>query len=153
MRKFVWISAASVLAGGAVWYELNCGEDAMAQEREPAPACCATDSAADEPAIACTIGDPAVMQERKTETERLFGHAQEIVETDGGYALKFNCKLAEDLFSYARFESECCAFIEFSLRFERDHGPVWLELSGSPEAKEVIAAMLPTLPAIATRQE
>jgi hypothetical protein len=136
-----WSAVAAVI-GGAIWYETSCGGTAMAQTTEPAAACCAADEKMEDAAIACTITDAAVMKERVAETKRLFSAAHETIETDSGYKFKFDRALAEDLFAYARFESDCCTFIEFTLTFERNNGPLWLELSGSPEAKKVIASML-----------
>lgn len=141
MRTGLWIGAAAVVVGGVFWVESHCGDVAMAQHESTAAACCAADT--DEPAIACTITDATAMQERKAETERLFRAAQKMVEIEHGYKLKFDRAVAEDLFDYARFESDCCAFIEFSITFERNHGPVWLELSGSSHAKRFIRSMLP----------
>lgn len=115
----------------------------MAQEHVCTADCCAAESKSDDAAIACTITDPDLMAVRRAETARLFNAAIERVETERGYKLKFDRSLAQDLFDYARFESDCCAFIEFTLTFKRNNGPVWLELSGSEEAKAVIREMLP----------
>lgn len=143
MRKLA-IAAALAMAIGGTWYETTHGGTVMAQSTECANACCAVDVKVEEAPLACTITDPSAMKERLLETERLFKLALETIETETGYKMKFDRAHAADLFAYAQFESDCCGFIEFSITFERNNGPVWLHLAGSNDAKVIIASMLPS---------
>ena len=141
MRYAAWIAATVVAAGGVYWIESYCGESAMAQEAKESAACCAADTAVSEAPVACTITDADVLKERIALTEQLFGAAQKTVETENGYRLKFDRELAPEVFDYAQFESDCCAFVEFTITFEPNHGAVWLGLFASPDANPVLDEM------------
>lgn len=116
---------------------------AMAQENVCTQECCAGTPVNSEPAVACTITDAALMEERREKTRHLVETAKETVETENGYKLKFDRSMASELFDYAQFESQCCTFIEFSLTWERGRASIWLELAGSSDqAKAVIREMV-----------
>ena len=77
---------------------------------------------------------------------------------DGGYVLVSNSETVEGGASALRFPAEaetlsllatfvdlerrCCAFLRFELTVEPDGGPVWLELTGPPGAREFLQAEL-----------
>ncbi len=46
--------------------------------------------------------------------------------------------IVEELGRLIDFERICCAFLNFSLRVKAAGGPIWLELTGSDEAKNFL---------------
>ena len=42
-----------------------------------------------------------------------------------------------------RAERSCCPFLEFTLRFDQELGPVWLEIRGPAGTREFLEALLP----------
>ncbi len=64
----------------------------------------------------------------------------EVRELDDGYALRFPAEagIVEELGRFIAFERVCCAFLDFSLRVTAGDGPIWLELTGSSEAKNFL---------------
>lgn len=48
----------------------------------------------------------------------------------------------EELARFIDFERACCAFLDFTLRVENSDGPIWLELSGSAEAKRFLEPVI-----------
>jgi hypothetical protein len=87
--------------------------------------------------VCCTLPE-ASLRARLTEIEGTIGkQIAEIRELDDGYALRFRAEpgIVEDLGRFIAFEHECCAFLDFSLRVEAGDGPIWLQLTGSGEAK------------------
>ena len=64
---------------------------------------------------------------------------------DSGYALAFRDAPADLIMKMAEFiafDRLCCAFLEHGIVIEADGGPTWLNFTGGPGAKEVIAADL-----------
>ena len=63
---------------------------------------------------------------------------------DAGYALEFSADEAvlEDVFRLIQLERQCCAFLQFELTLEPDHGPVWLSLTGPEGTKAFLENVL-----------
>jgi len=89
--------------------------------------------------VACTLPEPAQRARRDGIDRTLAREIAEIRELSDGYALRFEPRpgLVEDLGRFIDAERLCCAFLDFSLRV-RGAGPVWLELTGSGEAKSFL---------------
>ena len=70
----------------------------------------------------------------------IFGAAQEVCELPNGYA--FRLPNAPGMFlALAQFvenERLCCPFFGFALEVEQHSGPLWLRLTGSQEAKQLL---------------
>ena len=98
-----------------------------------------TDEATFDIDIACSL--PAAEQaERGQEFERLFADAEDVSELADGYALKFPNRDAWITRAVDPIvaERKCCPFFGFTLTFEPDGGPVWLDITGPGEVKAFI---------------
>lgn len=73
-------------------------------------------------------------------TEQLHSAIVEKRELDEGFAFRIcNSRLPpSEIVEWIILEQRCCPFLAFELRLEADQGPVWLQLSGSPGAKNII---------------
>jgi hypothetical protein len=90
--------------------------------------------------IYCTLPD-ADLRERVGELEDTVAKKiVEVRELDNGYALRFPAEagIVEQLGRFIAFERVCCTFLNFFLRVEAGDGPIWLELTGSNEAKKFL---------------
>jgi hypothetical protein len=89
---------------------------------------------------ACTL-DAAAFAERRARWEALAERALAGREsTPGGVRLRYRAEpgVAGELRELVRLEGECCAFLDLRLRDEG--GGITLEVSGPPEAAQVIEA-------------
>ena len=90
--------------------------------------------------VHCTLPE-ADLRERVAEIEDAIAKKiVEVCELNDGYALRFPAEsgIVEQLFRFIALEHLCCAFLNFSLRVKAGDGPVWLELTGSEEAKKFL---------------
>ena len=92
----------------------------------------------------CTLPEPD-LRARTAEIDA--GLAKKIVavrELDAGYALQFAAApgIIEELGRFIQFERGCCSFLDFTLRVSREDGPVWLELTGSDDAKSFLQPVI-----------
>ena len=74
--------------------------------------------------------------------EALFSVVQEVTELPNGYRFRLPGEsqvwmLASD---WVALERLCCPFFDFSLTIEREHGPIYLTLSGREGVKPFIMA-------------
>jgi hypothetical protein len=65
---------------------------------------------------------------------------QNVRELPDGYEFEFpeDDETFQLLSEWAAQERKCCPFLDISLRFDRDHGPLWLRLTGREGVKEFI---------------
>lgn len=63
-------------------------------------------------------------------------------ELPNGYAFAFpnDAKTFAMLAQWVEEERRCCPFFEITLRFEKEGGPLWMELTGRPGTKQFIEA-------------
>jgi hypothetical protein len=83
----------------------------------------------------------AELRERVAELEGIIARKiVEVRELDDGYALRFPTEagIVEELGRFIAFERVCCAFLNFALLVKAAGGPIWLELTGSDEAKSYL---------------
>ncbi len=94
--------------------------------------------------IACTLTDAAFQQRRAGVLQRIQERVQSLKPLDTGYALQFAADEAvlEDVFRLIQLERQCCAFLQFELTIEPDHGPVWLSLTGPDGTKAFLENVL-----------
>jgi hypothetical protein len=101
------------------------------------------DDAAPDPPIGCSLAalGPDGRRRQKALLEMVRGHVLETAELADGYALRLPAEatLFRDLAEWVALERRCCAFAEFTLEWRRDD-TVWVRVTGSPGAKEVLAA-------------
>lgn len=94
--------------------------------------------------FACRLTD-SELRERRSAVLREAGRAVlETRELANGFAYRFP---AEDVWlsELARLiglERQCCPFLTFQLTAEPENGPIWLEVTGPPEAKAFLAEFL-----------
>lgn len=90
--------------------------------------------------VCCTLPEAALRTRLAEIEDTIAQHIAEVRELANGYALRFRAApgIVEDLGRFIAFERECCAFLDFSLRVGAGDGPVWLELTGSGEAKSFL---------------
>ena len=84
-----------------------------------------------------------VQQERQRVLSRqLRADVEEVVELEDGYAFRHSPDRSV-LLAMAEFvanERLCCPFFEFGITVERAGGAVWLRITGTGEAKQVLGA-------------
>ena len=61
-------------------------------------------------------------------------------ELPDGFAFQMDTKQIDtgQLTEWIELERQCCPFFEFEIRWTRQHGAVWLNLSGPEGVKEFI---------------
>ena len=94
--------------------------------------------------IACnpTALDAGQRERKRALQKRLRADVREIREIEGGYAFKHSSE-PEVLLALAELvalERLCCPFFEFGIEIEREGGPLWLRMTGSESAKEILRA-------------
>ena len=93
--------------------------------------------ACDMTAIAAEQRDPHQANVRK-----LFSAVTEVQEIADGYKFRLS-NTSEILMTAAEFmtlERLCCSFFNFRLEIEREHGAVWLDITGREGVKPFIVA-------------
>ncbi|HYJ80413.1 MAG TPA: hypothetical protein VEW03_12450 [Longimicrobiaceae bacterium] len=94
--------------------------------------------------VACAL-PPADLEERRAGAlGALAAAVLERRELPDGWALRFAPEAGRvpELARVVELERACCAFLRFRLTVEPAQGPVWLELTGPPGAKELLAELL-----------
>lgn len=92
--------------------------------------------------VACTLTADALADRRTGVLAPLGRAVLERREVEDGWAFRFAPEpgRVEALARVVEMERACCAFLRFRIQVEPAGGPVWLELTGPPAAKEMIAA-------------
>ena len=92
--------------------------------------------------VACTLTEPELAARRAGVLAAIRRDQQEARWLPDGVALRFTGepdRLAM-LAAFIDLERRCCAFLRFRLTVEPGGGPVWLELTGPPGARDFLAA-------------
>jgi hypothetical protein len=98
--------------------------------------------------IACSL-TPDELAERRLSNGDLFAAASAVKELEDGHAFKFpngNDTIAR-LMEFIQAERACCLFFRFTLSFEPNQGPLWLNVQGPAGTKELTAGMVSRMPA------
>lgn len=79
-------------------------------------------------------------QEHVAVSEKLFAALESVNELRDGYAFRFpaSSDLLQTVATFIARERKCCPFYDFTVRVEREGGPLWLHLSGREGVKEFI---------------
>ena len=88
-------------------------------------------------ALACSL-TARDLAERRVSNGEVFAAVEEVEELEDGHAFKFAndpSRIAQ-LVELIQAERECCLFFRFSLTFEPNQGPVWLQVQGPPGVKD-----------------
>ena len=96
--------------------------------------------------LACNLGaiDPAQRETHEATSDHVFASVLEIKESAEGYAFRLpsDTPMLYKAVEFVANERLCCPFFTFNLRVA--DGQVWLELSGTPEVKDIIEAGIVT---------
>jgi len=91
--------------------------------------------------LVCNINALDAKQRRRINelVNMLKAKIQEVKELSDGYALRLpaDSELIGQAAEYTNLERLCCPFFEFSLKADRERGPVWIALRGRPGVKEL----------------
>ena len=84
----------------------------------------------------------AERQEHVAVSEALFASLEEVKELSDGYAFRFPATddMLHAVAGFVAGERKCCPFYDFTLKVEREGGPLWLQLTGRQGVKEFIEA-------------
>lgn len=104
----------------------------------------ATSNATDESPFACNLKalSPAERVEHRDVTARVLASVQNTRELPDGYAFTVDSTRVgtKDLATFVEFERRCCPFFDFQLAWNRENGPVTLQLTGRDGVKAFIRA-------------
>ena len=94
--------------------------------------------------IVCTLGPAALQARREGLLSELARRAGEREELPQGLRLRFSADpgVIPLIARAVDGERECCRFLRFTLTVEPDGGPIALELTGPPGAREFLSALL-----------
>ena len=97
-----------------------------------------------DPPIACTLGPAAIRARREDLLGGLVRDAEERLEVPNGYRIRFasDDDVLRRIAGVVAVERQCCRFLRFQITLDPDGGPVWLEFTGPPGAREFLADML-----------
>jgi len=92
--------------------------------------------------VACTLTAPE-LAERVGINRALFGTAEEVRSLPDGHAFRFpsDAGRIDEILQFVAAERECCRFSRFTLEFEPDLGPVWLQVRGPAGVKAFTDSM------------
>lgn len=92
--------------------------------------------------IACNLSalHSDTRDEHETISRTVLGSVTTIRETTRGYAFRLPTEtgMIRDAATFVARERLCCPFFDFTLEVERDHGPVWLSVSGREGVKQYV---------------
>jgi hypothetical protein len=98
-----------------------------------------------DPPVACLLTAPELRARRDTALADFRASqldAREIANASGeGFAFRFAASASRltALTELIELERQCCPFLRFHLIVEPANGPVWLELTGPPGTRELLA--------------
>lgn len=76
-------------------------------------------------------------------SEQLFQHQVEaMTELDNGYAFRFGAEAFQTVAAFVDGERRCCPFFTFTITIPPASGTLTLEITGSPQAKALLAQEL-----------
>lgn len=90
--------------------------------------------------ITCTLNEMELSSRQTDLFSPLLSLRQETRELPSGYAFRFpnDQEVIDQLNTFIQSERQCCAFFKFSLTFEPNQGPIWLEISGGDGVKSFL---------------
>lgn len=94
--------------------------------------------------VVCSLTEPELAERRAGVLGEVRRSAQEARWLADGVRLRFTATPGSlaTLATFVDLERRCCAFLRFRLTVEPGGGPVWLELTGPPGAREFLQAEL-----------
>jgi hypothetical protein len=91
--------------------------------------------------IACSLNESELRERRRTILVAVRTEVIETVSLPNGYCYHFasTAGILAKLADLVNLEHECCGFLTFRIIVDAGDAPIRLEVTGPPEAKEVIA--------------
>jgi hypothetical protein len=98
--------------------------------------------------VACSLSGPELQERRSRLLEKVGAAMQEVKELENGFAYRLPSQESwiHELANLITLERQCCPFLQFNLRLEPGHGPIWLELTGPDGTKEFLDSLFATNP-------
>ena len=94
------------------------------------------------PGFACELA--ALSREERVHhrqlTDQLLAAVVERVELKHGYGFRLPSSSLPLVAEWAGLESRCCPFFDFELALAKDHGPLWLRITGAEGIKAFLRA-------------
>lgn len=102
------------------------------------------------PPVACDLSalDSEALDEHERMSELVLGSVAEIREQPDSYAFRLptETEMVRRAATFIARERRCCPFFDFTLRVERDEGPVWPSVSGREGVKQYVEdSVLPSI--------
>lgn len=120
----------------------SCGEE---KEESCTPACDSTSSCCSNESdstqnLSCKLTSPELQKRKETVLAELKNGVLEKKELTNGYAFKFNGddETIDKLMGFIKSERACCDFFKFNIIITGDKSAVWLDITGSQQAKDLI---------------
>ena len=84
----------------------------------------------------------AERQEHVDVSREMFASLETVKEMPDGYAFRFpaTAEMLQTVVTFIARERQCCPFYDFTLKVEREGGPLWLHLTGRDGVKQFIQA-------------
>lgn len=97
--------------------------------------------------IACTLSAAEQLARGAWIGDEALANCREVRELPRGAALRFDDQegKVEQLAQLIGMERHCCPFFRFTLVFEPDLGPIWLQIEGPEGSEGIIASMVATV--------
>ncbi|HEY2932807.1 MAG TPA: hypothetical protein VGK99_13770 [Acidobacteriota bacterium] len=94
--------------------------------------------------IACTLTEVQLQERRRTVLDSVGSAIESVEPLPEGYQYTFapDAGILMLLSHLVSLESQCCRFLTFKIVVEAGGGPIILEVTGPPGAKELIAEFL-----------
>ena len=94
--------------------------------------------------ISCKLTSVELQNRKETVLESLRKQILEKKELRDGFGFKFNGsdKMMDELMEFIKTERACCDFFTFNLSISGDKSEIWLQLTGTKEAKDFIRTEL-----------
>lgn len=92
--------------------------------------------------FACDMSaiEAAALPKHLATIQKLFGLVEQVKELPNGYTFRLpgDSDVWETASDFVALERLCCPFFDFSLAVEREHGPIYLTLTGRQGVKPFI---------------
>ena len=87
-----------------------------------------------------TALNEAERREHVRVSEEMFAALQELKELRDGYGFRLpaTAEMLQTVVTFIARERRCCPFYDFTVKVEREGGPLWLHLTGREGVKEFV---------------
>lgn len=94
--------------------------------------------------LVCRLTGPELTKRKIKLQKEVFARVQQVEEVNEGYIFHFpdDDKLLLRIMDYMLTEKQCCPFFRYDLGIKANGEGVILKVSGTPEAKETLKALM-----------